>query len=201
MEYLNLIIQYVNDPRADRQAEYEFCMRANLANPYVKSIHNLQERADVIVPPEITAHPKYRQHSLDRWLTYTDAFAYASSALPDEICGLINLDIFLDQGAKWAEVPEVLSKRIVLCLSRTEFDPDGNKAFRDPQMMKWGMAVSQDAWIFKSPIIVKDCDFGIGTLGCDNAIAHRIKESDYLPINASHQFQIFHLDQAPGEIV
>jgi hypothetical protein len=146
------------------------------------------------VPEEFSRHPKFRQHDLDRWMTYADAFDYANKNLADEICCLLNLDIFLDPGGKWDHMPEILQKKIIFCLSRLEFSTDG-KWWTDPHMVQWGMAVSQDAWVFRAPVTVEDCDFGVGTLGCDNAVAHRIKKSDYLPINASMQYRIFHLDR------
>src|SRR5688572_19486208 len=120
MECINLLIQYVNDRRPARQAEYEECVRRNLANPHVKVLHNLQEDSNVLVPEEFSKHPKYRQHELGRWMTYRDAFDYANAVLPDEVCGIINLDIFLDPAAEWPLLPQILQQKIVFCLSRTE---------------------------------------------------------------------------------
>src|SRR5207248_9609824 len=53
--------------------------------------------------------------------------------------------------------------------------------------------------IFLSPIEVSECDFEIGTLGCDNAFAHRVKTAGYLPINACDQHKIYHFDRARGK--
>ncbi len=132
---------------------------------------------------------------MNRWLSYADAFSYANSTLAGETCCLTNLDIFLDTSPKWLEMQELLSRQMIFCLSRTEYSLDG-QTWIDPNMLKWALAVSQDAWIFRAPIYVENCDFGLGTLGCDNAIAHRIKKSGYTPVNAAQQFKIFHLDRA-----
>jgi hypothetical protein len=53
-----------------------------------------------------------------------------------------------------------------------------------PGFARIAFAVAQDAWIFRAPFEVADCDFEIGTLGCDNALAHRIKCAGRLPINS-----------------
>ena len=198
MECINVLVQYVNDARPARQAEYEACLRRNLENPYVKSVHELQERPDVVVPDELRKHRKFRQFALGKWMTYRDAFDYANATLPDEVCCLLNLDIFLDPATDWSLMPKMLQKKVVLCLSRFEFNDDGT-TFRDPGLMNWAFANSQDAWLFRSPVHVDNCDFGVGTLGCDNAIAHRIKQAGYLPINAPQQFRIFHYDRARGK--
>jgi hypothetical protein len=198
MECLNLIIQYVNDLRPARQAEFEECLRRNLANPYVKTVHNLQERADVIVPEEFVRHPKYRQHDLNRWMTYADAIGYANRTATKEVWCLMNLDIFLDPTTQWNDSINILRKNIVFCLARQEYNLDGT-TWVEPFLLQFAMGNAQDAWLFQTPITINDCDFRIGTLGCDNAIAHRIKESGYVPVNASRQFRIFHLDRARGK--
>src|SRR5205085_12236877 len=83
-------------------------------------------------------------------------------------------------------------------LSRTEWDIDG-KMFLDPGLAQMAFANSQDAWIFKAPMELPDCDFEIGSLGCDNAIAERIKRSGRVPINAASRFRIFHYDRWRGK--
>lgn len=198
MENINLLIQYVNDARPARQAEYDECLRRNLANPHVRHVHNLQEAPEVVVPEEFRRHPKYRQHDLHRWMTYRDAFDYANGALAGEICCLANLDIFLDPVSPWEMLQEILQQKLVLCLSRIEFNADGT-TFLEPGLVSWAFANSQDAWLFRAPIAVERCDFSIGTLGCDNAIAHRIKEAGYFPLNAAQRFKIFHYDRARGK--
>jgi hypothetical protein len=200
-ESINLIVQYVNDPRPQRQAEYDDCLRRNLANPYVKSVHDLQERGDVTVPEDVARHPKFKQSRLDRWMTFADAFAYANQALAGETCCVANLDIFLDPTSDWSQVSELLrTQRMVLCLSRCELAADGT-IFRDPHLMHLAFANAQDAWVFRTPIAVERCDFGVGTMGCDNAIAHRIKQAGYLPLNAPQRCRVVHVDRARGKTI
>jgi len=197
MSGIHLIIQYCNDNRPERAAEYDECLRKNLAHPSIAAIHNLIEEA-TIVPEEFKAHEKYKEHKLGRWMTYKDALDYAAEKLPDQVVAITNLDIFLDPTANWHQAMQVVSSDIVLCLSRIEWDRDG-KAFLDPGLAQLAFANTQDAWIFKSPIHVPNCDFEIGTLGCDNAFAHRLKAAGKLPVNAASQFRIFHYDRARGK--
>lgn len=133
-------------------------------------------------------------------MTYKDAFDYANDALSGEVCAIANLDIFIDDQSNWPRLQQILQhqQRIVFCLSRTEFNLDGT-SFRDPGLMSWAFANSQDAWIFRAPVQVDNCDFCIGTIGCDNAIAHRLKHAGFLPVNAPQQFKIFHLDRIRGK--
>lgn len=196
MTGIHLIIQYCNDSRPQRQAEYDECLRRNLAHPAIVAIHNLVEHSTTM-PEEFRGHPKLREHSLDRWMTYQDAFAYANEHLQDQIVAITNLDIFLDPTSGWDDL-SILANGVVLCLSRFEWDIDG-RVFRDPGFEQCGFANSQDAWVFQAPFDVPDCDFEIGTLGCDNAIADRIKRAGRIPVNAAIRYRIFHYDRFRGK--
>jgi hypothetical protein len=195
---LHLIIQYCNDPRPARQAEYDQCVGRNLDNAHIAAVHNLVEPT-TRVPETIRVHQKYREQPLSRWMTYRDAFAFANADLAGEVVAIANLDIFLDPTSPWDRVAEVLDPAgIVLCLSRIEFTPVG-PPFKDPQLDQMAFANSQDAWVFRAPLEVPDCDFEIGTLGCDNAIAQRIKDAGRIPVNLAERFRIFHYDLARGK--
>lgn len=198
MPGIHLILQYVNDRRAERQAEYDECLRRNLANPRVTAVHELQEHAGVVVPDEFARHPKFKRFALGKWLTFRDAFEHANRELAGEVCGLLNLDIFVDPAIDYDKLAMATAQRIVFCLSRTEFESEAN-VYRDPGLLSVAFANSQDAWFFRAPIHVERCDFELGTLGCDNAIADRIRRSGYLPVNAPQQFRVFHYDRARGK--
>src|SRR6266550_8713488 len=92
---IHLIVQYCNDPRPQRQAEYDECLRRNLANPSIAAVHDLSD-TKVAVPEEFAAHAKYKHHGLDRWMTYKDALDYAGAHLAAEVVAIANLDVFLD---------------------------------------------------------------------------------------------------------
>src|SRR5689334_8023151 len=125
-------------------AEYDECVRRNLANPHVKAVHNLVERG-VAVPRELAEHPRYVEHRVDGWLTYAAAFDYANAALPDEIVALVNLDIFLDPAGEWARAETMLrGSKAVFCLARTEYSPDGS-TYKDPAFAGMAFATTQDA--------------------------------------------------------
>jgi hypothetical protein len=190
---LHVIVQYSNHPLPQRAAEYDECVRRNLANPHIAKLHNLVE-PQTIVPAEFKSHPKYVQQPLPRWMTYRDAFNYANANLAGEIVCLCNLDIFLDPTSPWEATRPILEDRIVLCQSRIEFDPP-NAPFKDPGFSKMAFANSQDAWLFVPPFEVPDCDFEVGVLGCDNAIADRIHRGGRVPVNLADRYRIFHYDR------
>ena len=170
---IHLIIQYCNDPRPARQAEYDECVRRNLANGHIATVHNLIE-PQTVVPEEFQHHPKHKLHPLGRWMTYRDAFEYAGAKLAGQIVAIANLDIFLSRSSPWDSVPQVIDSGIVLCQSRTEYAPD-RAPFKDPEFDQMFYANSQDAWIFRAPLEVPQCDFEIGELGWERGRSrHRV---------------------------
>jgi FkbM family methyltransferase len=196
---MHLIMQYYNDKNSDRQQEIDFCVQANLENPHIIQIHNLVEE-NTVVPSWLSNHEKYIECKVDRWLTYKMAFEYANENLPQQAVALTNADIFFDHSSKWEEVKPLIDSGIVLCISRHEFDGVGS-AKKDELLQKLAFANCQDTWIWRSPLNVENCDFMMGKLGCDNAIADRIKKSGYVPVNSPNQFKTFHYDICRGKTV
>jgi len=190
---LNVILQYCNHPNPERQKELDYCVLKNLNNSYVEFVHNLVENK-TNVPSEIKNHPKYKEYSCNHWLKYKDIFDYSNKYLQGKLTVTCNLDIFLDQYySEWDKIGELIDKGIVYCLSRYEYLGDG-KAKKDEKLENYGFATTQDAWVWRSPITINDCDFEIGMLGCDNAIADRIKNSGKVPFNCPLLYRIFHYD-------
>lgn len=200
LEYadIHLIAQYYNDSNPDRQDEIDYCFQANLENPHIVKVHNLRE-PNTTVPEWLKNHPKYVEHVVDGWLKYKQVFDYAEENLPPNstVC-LCNADIFLDHNSRWKDAKMMLEYSLVFCQSRYEFDGEGG-AKKDEALQKIAYANAQDAWLFKTPFPVRDCDFKMGKLGSDNAIADRIKNSGYIPINSPNQFKIYHYDVCRGK--
>lgn len=192
-----LIVQYFNCGDEDRQAEYDFCVQANLDNPNITEVHNMLE-PDTEVPDWFKNHEKYREFKVLTRLTYKIAFDYANRFLVGRTVALANLDIFLDHATKWGGVKGLNEMGIILCLARHEFNGE-NSSSKDKNLDNLAYATAQDCWVFKAPIHVKECDFSIGMLGCDSAIAHRFHVSGYLPINAQDDYKIHHYDLCRGK--
>jgi hypothetical protein len=85
---------------------------------------------------------------------------------------------------------------------------NSNNGKMDEQFSKMLHAHTQDAWLFKTPLnmicssggnIHNHCDFELGFLGCDNAIADRLYKSGYKVINQPLTYKIFHYDIAKGK--
>jgi hypothetical protein len=194
---VTILCQYYNDTEnPERQKEIDTCFKQNVTNPYVKHVISFTEHKTV-VPSWLYRDPKFTSTTSNHRLTFKRAIHYANTHLQSELICICNADIFLDSNSPWENMKPFLetpkNKRMVYAQSRHEFD--GTKAYKDETLQKIWYANSQDAWFFVSPKPnIENVDFLIGTMGCDNAIAHRFKASGYVPINSPNEYKIFHYD-------
>lgn len=195
---IELIVDYCGDSREERRAEYDYCVRRNLAHPFVDRIHNLGLRK-VPVAADIRGNANWHDSFLDHRMTFQDAFAYASRHLTGRMVGICNLDIFLDPESDWAAAEALLRReKFVLCQSRVEFTPPSTTHL-DPVFARVAHASAQDAWFFIAPVEPPAIEFELGTLGCDNALAERIRRVGYVPVNLASRFKVMHYDACRGK--
>jgi len=211
-EFINIIFQSYPESNPARQKELEHCILANLAHPNVKYIHDFTGVSNEYLPISITSHPKYirvpdAESNDGSWLTYKTAFTYSSRSENTKRFGIywavINCDIMLASVPliKWPLIRGWLNSKYILAQSRHEYDPVSSTAKMDANFSKVMHANTQDAWFYSTEkaIEINDCDFKIGMLGCDNAIAHRMLSSGYKVINMPRTFPIWHYDIARGK--
>ena len=196
---VELLIDYYHDKRPDRADEFFLCLRRNLANPEVDRVWNLG-RDDESIPNDVRTHAKYRSAPAGHRLTFRKAVDFANAELPGRFVGLINLDIYLDAPpAGWAEAERLVRQsNVVLCQARCDLQPDGSIA-RDPGYARLAFANTQDGWFFVPPIEIPNIDFELGTLGCDNAFAHRLRVAEKLPVNMGSRYKLIHVDICRGK--
>ena len=220
--FINIILQSYKETNLDRLKELEYCIRRNLENPYVKSIHDFGEGLIGDIPSS-SLGPKYHfvNNPGNKWLTFDMAIRYANEKsvavdvavdipVPNERNNywcIINLDIFLDSESPWDLIRGRLNDGFVYAQSRHEFDilSNGKKVIKmDDNFARMYHANTQDAWLFKTPVNIDSTDknsydFELGFLGCDNAIAERLVKNGYNVINQPVTYKIFHYDIAKGK--
>ena len=223
--FLNIIFQSYNEIDIERRKELEYCILANLDNPYIKYIHDFGYQPSKYLPNTITQHYKYisiihtGDKNMETWLTYKTAFEYSN--LPINVkygiyWGIINCDIFLNNKSQWHLMRGQLNNGYVFAQSRHEFNILSNGtsiAKMDDNFAKLHHANTQDGWFYKTPIHINNgngngngngnagdnIDFHLGMLGCDNAIADRLIKSNYQVINQPETYKLMHYDVSKGK--
>jgi hypothetical protein len=196
---INVIVDYYQDDRPARADEFFLCLRQNLKHPEVEAVWNLGGDASSL-PDDIRQHRKYHhERSADR-LTFRRAIDFANARLAGKFVGIINLDIYLGLTASgWGEAEQLVrAKDIVLCQARSELNADGTVS-RDPGFQRYAFCTAQDGWFFVPPLEVQNINFEVGTLGCDNAFAHRLQAAGKVPLNLGTRLPIIHVDICRGK--
>lgn len=196
---INLIVDYYHDKRQARADEFLLCLRKNLAHPDVECLWNLGGGHDEL-PDDIRCHEKYRFEPTGQRLTFRQAVDFANSRLTNKFVGLINLDIYLDTPPSgWSEAERLVRQSaVVLCQSRHDLQSDGTIS-RDPGYMAMAFANTQDGWFFVPTLGIQNIDFELGTLGCDNAFAHRLRVAGKNPVNMGSRYRLIHVDICRGK--
>lgn len=178
-----LVTSYYESPNADRQKEIDECLRRNIQNPSIDRIYLLNGR--IYSLSHLDPYGKVVQILVPGMKSQRLYFNYAIQWINDHLQGkhviLSNSDIYFDQTLLFVK-PEHLDHSV---FALTRYDNGKIEQFWD----------SQDSWIFQSPLLVPmiDCMFSFGTLGCDNRLAHVIKEAGYRIRNPCFSIKSHHL--------
>lgn len=200
MESIVVVIQDFNVLDQERRRHFDMCISKHLQHPSVACVLSISEKGF-----ENTAfknHAKMRNlHASGSRLTFEEAIRVTNDMFcRGTIIGLFNLDTYMT-GEGWSSMSHYLPQgsNIVLCLGRHEVEGDGSLKL-NPQLEKLAHANSQDAWVWRAPLEnVRDCAFELGTVGCDNAIAHRFKEAGFVPMNLMFHLKLAHVDPSANE--
>lgn len=188
-----VIIQFYPEKDSDRLEEITTCILNNLRNPHVRTVLNLRESPDDVIPEEIASHPKWKEYPLHKRVMFEDVFRVANEVTkPYQRCCFMNLDIMLDEDSRWHDYTG--ENNVVLCLSRYDLN-ENMEPYTEFSLEKNAYCTAQDAWMWVTPLAeLKETEFSVGCPGCDNAIAERFRRAGYTPVNWSNKFKIYHYD-------
>ena len=186
---VQLIMQYFQCGREDRQRELHACLQKNLDNPRIAKVHLLTE--EPVDLSHLRRADKIAQTVIGERLTYERAFHYANAhAGGDEAWILANADIYFDESLRYLAEVNMTGK--MFALTRHDMQKDGSMK---PIPAVFGQG-TQDAWIFKPPVIMENmfADFYLGVPGCDSRIAYEFVKAGYRVVNPSKKIIARHLD-------
>jgi hypothetical protein len=179
---MELLIEYYNSDNASRNKEYISCIEKNLSNKFINKIHVF------IDDPNTELNIKSDKLNIirvNKRNTYSDFFNYANFNLQGKKVILANTDIFFDETL--GELENFKFDNIVLALTRWDYNTITKKSDL------YYVDMSQDSWVFETPIHVSGADFCLGKPGCDNRISYLLHDSGYDVRNPSMQIKSHHV--------
>jgi len=194
-----------------RQNEINFCLQKNFDNKYIDEIHMLMEEDYNIDFIKNKNNIKIIKQIIGKRLNFKDVFKYYNNNIQNDICILINSDIYLDQSIEIVKNINFTNEKLFISLNRYENNTDnvpallngleinnadykGCQSFLKPyQESIW----SQDAWIWKNKIdeIDDNFNFNLGVIGCDNYINYLMQKLGYKILNCSKIISTNHYDR------
>lgn len=179
-----LFVSYYKATTPERQAEIDYCLKSNVANPHIDKVYVLCEQPLI----EGLNHEKINHIPFDGKPTYEQFIYYINYfTSPNNVNIIANADIIFDESLYQVYK---LKENDCWALSRWEMKADYTK--HTQQIQSFGD--SQDVWIFRGKIKKLDkADFPLGMMGCDNRIAYEIKKAGYNITNPSRSVFTWHL--------
>jgi hypothetical protein len=185
-----------------RQKEIDYCLQKNFDNEYIDEIHIfLEEDCDfdfIKNKRNINCVKKIT----GKRINFKDIFEYYNNYLVNNICILMNSDIYLDASVKLVKNINFSKEKVFISLNRYENNDDNVpsllnglemndadfkncQSFLKPyQKSIW----SQDVWIWSNKIDVNDIEqfnFELGVVGCDNYLNYLMNINGYKVLNCS----------------
>jgi hypothetical protein len=167
-----------------RRAEYDECLRRNLACAEIDEVCLLAEGDGIALPES----PKLRAGKIAKRPHYSDYFAWIEGvARPSDVSVIANADIYFDNQLGLFRIWD-LPERTALALSRWDVEADGTASLFDRND-------SQDTWICRGPLRGVNGDFPIGVPRCDNRILYELEEAGWRAANPSFSIRSYHLHE------
>ncbi len=117
-------------------------------------------------------------------LTYNDFFNVINKYTDlDDINIIANSDIYFDESIEYA-----LSLKAKQCYALSRWDINSDRT-----ATHFNRSDSQDCWIFRGKITGVAGNFFLGYRGCDNRIAHEIRQAGWEISNPSLTIKSYHL--------
>jgi len=189
-----LITQYYIPEWKERQLEINECLVNNVDNSLLDEIHLFVEKDYDF--SWIQHNPNFHKIKLIRTkgrLSYKQAFDYSKQSLSsNDIIILANSDIYFDETL--SHINSIDLTNTFLGLTRHEIKGLTLELYERPE-------VSQDVWIWKSPLQIKDIPenkdyfedgIQLGIWGCDNRILKIVSDSGYNIRNIGRNIRCIH---------
>lgn len=195
---INLFTEFYVDKKPERAAELITCLKRNLANTFTQLCIYI-EAANYLEVFEVFKKENIQHESNNLMICVSQGrptfdLVFSMMQLPmysDGINIFANSDIYFEPLDKYDVHFEYLEQEPNVCfaLSRWDVYPNGNAAHFE-------RADSQDTWVFNGyPNLESEpfLEFTAGTAGCDNRVAHELKQAGYNVLNPSKTFVTYHL--------
>lgn len=170
-----LLTMLYNETDQKRVAEYLFCLQKNSTNQRIEKIHVLyddskDDSSNQSIIKQFLHTNGIRYTTIHARATFQDFFSLANELYPDNHIIIANADMYFNDTLNLLDTHDLSNQFIAL--TRWNIKQTGNLEIETSYNGKIN-TLSQDVWIFKTPIptILEAKNISLGTLDCDGGIA------------------------------
>jgi len=180
---INLFINFYLDKNLFRQAELDFSLNSNIKNKLINVIFIFGDDLAISYCKENFKIDKLSFFTKEERPTYNDYFSVMDN-YPHRINILANSDIYFDNTLLLIKEQPFIKTN---CFALSRWD------YVNGEIKHYDEKCSQDCWVFFGNMVkIKDADFSLGILGCDNRISYLLKKSNYIVTNPSKSIRCIH---------
>lgn len=167
-----------------RRQEINECLQNNLNQDLIDEVNVLCEGS-----PALPASGKLKIREVQSRPILQDYIDWVNEiAAPDDISIIANADIYFGQSIQLA-ITE-LRREQCWALARWDDQPAAAPILFDRND-------SQDAWVFRGPILPLNADFPLGVVRCDNRFLFELQNAGYEVRNPAFSIQAYHRHFSP----
>lgn len=180
---INLFTTYYKDPNPIRKAEYIKCFDKNIENILINKIFILVEEKDELP----LRNEKLELIRISRRPTFSDFFSIINRVTSlNDINIIANTDIYFDNTLS---LLSKIKSNEVYALNRWDL-------LNEKKVRLFAKYCTNDTWIFKGKIKIKNVDYYLGQLGCDNKILYDLKNAGFKILNPSLSIRTYHVHES-----
>jgi hypothetical protein len=181
---VNLFTTYYKDKNEVRDKELQFCLDKNLSQDFKNIMLFMESEKDEDRFWNTHEHDgRISTIVMGKRPTFNDFFKEM-----DFFCFEQGINILCNSDIFFLDIDiNIPDEKTCYALSRWDY-------VNDNDFTHFSRADSQDTWIFKGnpKFRLKDLDFTMGVAGCDNRLAHELKEAGFNVLNPSKSIKSFH---------
>lgn len=198
-----LLTMLYNETNEDRLQEYITCMERNLKHPSINHVHVFFDTKGNSTDNKLLEYLKSKPVSLTfitGRATFEQFWKLAHEQYPETAILISNADIYFDETLTLLERYDLSNKFIAL--TRWDVNKDSTESLAyakwNPGIEQYvplsGKSYSQDAWIFKTPIVkFDDTSMELGILHFDPRLAYQADKAGLQVINPCFSIKCHHL--------
>lgn len=197
---VEIIVQYFKvkyNNKEERQKEINLCLKKNIENKYVNTIHFLYESEEDFEYFKPLINKKVNMYSIKKRLSYQTMLDYANKYLKNKVCVYLHADMYLTDDFGFYQFKNNYMYSLTSHHPKKCNKTLNCKCTRQFNTPKGLYGVTFDGFVFTSPVNVNTNDFNylVNHMGAENRFIYLFKKNNYTVVCPNKDLRAIHVHQ------